>query len=43
MPRPAAKPRTTAAWAERLFVSVSTIAFTALMGAVLMALQLGRF
>jgi hypothetical protein len=43
MPRPAAKPRTTAAWAERVFVSASTLAFATLMGAVVMALQLGRF
>jgi hypothetical protein len=34
--------RPKAALAERLFVSASTLAFTALMVAVILALQLGR-
>ena len=40
MPMPPSRPK--AALAERLFVSASTLAFTALMGAVIAALQLGR-
>jgi hypothetical protein len=43
MPRPGARPEAAGKWAERLFVSASTLAFTALMGAVVTALQLGRF
>jgi hypothetical protein len=42
MPRPVAK-AARASWAERLFVSASTLAFTALMCAVVAALQLSRF
>ena len=40
MPIPTSKPK--AALANRLFVSASTLAFTALMGAVIAALQVGR-
>ncbi|HEY1447005.1 MAG TPA: hypothetical protein VGF33_00580 [Caulobacteraceae bacterium] len=40
MPTPPSKPKT--ALAGRLFVSVSTLAFTALMGAVILALHVGR-
>jgi hypothetical protein len=40
MPPPTSKPK--AALASRLFVSASTLAFTALIGAVILALQLGR-
>jgi hypothetical protein len=40
MPIPPSKPK--AALAERLFVSASTVTFTGLMVAVILALQLGR-
>jgi hypothetical protein len=41
---PRAKATTRASWAERLFVSASTLAFTVLMGAVAMgAWRLGHF
>lgn len=41
MPRPVAKAAARALWAERLFVSASTLAFAALMAAVVMALHTG--
>jgi hypothetical protein len=40
MPIPPSKPK--AALVDRLFVSISTVAFAALMSAVILALQLGR-
>ncbi|HEY2483462.1 MAG TPA: hypothetical protein VGI30_14890 [Caulobacteraceae bacterium] len=43
MPRARPKATAKAPWAERLFVSASTLTFTALMAAVVAGLQLGRF
>jgi hypothetical protein len=42
MSRPTRNRQRGAAAANRLFVSASTLAFVALMGAVIVALQLGR-
>jgi hypothetical protein len=43
MPRPTRNLQPRAALANRLFVSGSTLAFTALMAAVVLALHTGRF